>query len=282
MGNIRNVVSAAALAAASAAPAFAAEFVTNGNFEDVSGNTSPNFFLSDNAGTLTGWTTSSNADSNNVLFASPTGVATRHDGAEFGLWPSAEVTPPGNFVAFDGDPTPGARQTMSQTISGLTVGEAYHLTFNWAATQYQFVNGSSFGCTGCWTGATTNEFQVSLGAETHDTESVDVASQGFAGWLTASMNFTATSASETLVFLSLGTPTGLPPVALLDNVSLTGLTGGTPEPATWAMMGIGFAGLGVVAYRKRRKALAIGWPGRQSDEAVSFAGGLVVGGSKWS
>ncbi len=55
---------------------------------------------------------------------------------------------------------------MSQTGLGLTVGETYTLSFDWAATQYQFVNGSSFGCTGCWTGATTNQFQVSLGGDT--------------------------------------------------------------------------------------------------------------------
>ena len=87
---------------------------------------------------------------------------------------------------------------------------------------------------------------------------MDVASQGFTGWFTASMDFTATSASEMLVFLSVGGPTSLPPVALLDGVSLTGVTGGAPEPATWAMIGLGFAGLGVAAYRRRRKALAIG------------------------
>ena len=157
--------------------------------------------------------------------------------------------------------SPGARQTMSQSISGLTPGETYRLTFDWAATQYEFVNGSSFCCTGCWTGATTNEFQVSLGGETHDTATDDVPSKGFTGWLTGSMNFTATSASEMLVFLSEGGPTSLPPVALLDGVSLTGVpttSGAAPEPATWAMMGLGFAGLGLVAYRRRRKALAIG------------------------
>jgi hypothetical protein len=108
--------------------------------------------------------------------------------------------------------SPGARQTMSQSISGLTPGETYRLTFDWAATQYEFVNGSSFGCTGCWTGATTNEFQVSLGGETHDTATDDVPSKGFTGWLTGSMNFTATSASEMLVFLSEGGPASLPPL----------------------------------------------------------------------
>jgi hypothetical protein len=108
MRNIRNVLSAATLSAlvgAGAAPAFAANLVTNGSFEDVSGNTSPSFFLSDGAGDLTGWTTSSNADSNNILFASPTGVATRHDGAQFGFWSTSDVTASldgGNFVASTG------------------------------------------------------------------------------------------------------------------------------------------------------------------------------------
>jgi hypothetical protein len=266
VGNIRNAVSTAALAtlvAAGAAPAFAGtNLVSNGSFEDVSGNASPSFFLSDNAGDLTDWITSSNADSNNILFASPSGIATRHDTAQFGLWASANVTTSpdgGNFVAFDGDPTPGARQTMSQTISGLTVGGTYILTFSWGATQYQFINGSSFNCSGCWTGATTNEMVVSLGGETQDTATVNVASKGFTGWMPESMTFTATSASEMLVFLSEGGPTSLPPVALLDGVSLTGdVPGAAPEPGTWAMMGIGFAGLGFAAYRRRRKTLAVG------------------------
>ena len=87
----------------------------------------------------------------------------------------------GNFVSFDGDPTAGARQSLSQMISGLTVGETYHLSFDWAATQYQFVNGRA----GDWTGATSNDIQVSLGGGApQDTATVDVASQGFTGWMT--------------------------------------------------------------------------------------------------
>ena len=149
---------------------------------------------------------------------------------------------------------------MSPMISGLTAGQTYHLTFDWAATQYQFVNGAGapFNCPDCWTRATTNEINVSLGGVTQRTSNENVALEGFTGWIMASFDFTATLASELLSFVSVGTPQGAPPVALLDDVSLTGGVPGAPEPATWAMMGIGFAGLGVVAYRKRRKALAIG------------------------
>ena len=101
MRDIRNVLSTAALAAfvcAAAAPA-SANLVSNGSFEDVSGNSSASFFLSDLAGTLTDWTTSSNADSNNVLFASPTGVATRHDGAQFGFWSGVTSSPDGAILS---------------------------------------------------------------------------------------------------------------------------------------------------------------------------------------
>ena len=35
-------------------------------------------------------------------------------------------------------------------------------------------------------------------------------------------------------------------------------TGAVPEPATWAKMGIGFAGLAFAGYRRRRKAFATG------------------------
>jgi hypothetical protein len=44
---------------------------------------------------------------------------------------------------------------------------------------------------------------------------------------------------------------GGPPFSLLDGVSLTG---SAPEPSTWAMMVIGFAGLAYAGFRNRRRA----------------------------
>ena len=193
-----------------AAPAFAAEFVTNGKFTAVTGNSSSSFFLADGQGDVTGWTTSTNSDSNNILFASPTDIATRHDGVQFGFWSTSGVTSPpggGNFVSFDGDPQGGAQQSMMQTISGLTIGDTYTLSFEWAATQYQFVNGPA----GDWTGPTSNAFQVSLGGETQETSRVDVESQGFTSWMTDTMTFTAASASEVLRFVSDGGGVALSP-----------------------------------------------------------------------
>jgi Laminin B (Domain IV)/PEP-CTERM motif len=40
----------------------------------------------------------------------------------------------------------------------------------------------------------------------------------------------------------------------LDNVTL--MTAGVPEPSTWAMMILGFAGLGFMGYRRRNRAFA--------------------------
>ncbi len=55
------------------------------------------------------------------------------------------------------------------------------------------------------------------------------------------------STSELLNFMALGT--GVPPVALLADVSLNAV----PEPETWAMMLAGFAGLGLIGFRRARK-----------------------------
>ena len=69
-----------------------------------------------------------------------------------------------------------------------------------------------------------------------------------------SRTFTATGASQVLSFLSIGTPTGLPPIAMLDNVSLTAAV---PEPATWAMMFVGFGMIGASARYRRRNTRAV-------------------------
>lgn len=142
----------------------------------------------------------------------------------------------GNFVALDGDAAPNVQGAISQMINGLTVGKTYTLAFNWAASQLRSRSGS-----------TSERFGVTLGSDLNVvTPTLMIASQGFSGWKTQKYNFTATTGSAVLNFLSMGTPSGLPPVAFLDGVSVTQ----TPEPAALGLMGLGMAAL---ALRLRRR-----------------------------
>jgi hypothetical protein len=76
---------------------------------------------------------------------------------------------------------------------------------------------------------------------------LSIPEKGFTGWQSATMVFTATSASEILSFLAKGTAPGAPPFMLLDNVKLEAAV---PEPATWTML---IGGLGLLAFLARRR-----------------------------
>ena len=74
--------------------------------------------------------------------------------------------------------------------------------------------------------------------------------------MTATLFFTAAATTELLTLDGVGTrlagncgetESGAPPFALIDSVALN-----TPEPATWVMMLLGFAGIGHAGLRSRR------------------------------
>lgn len=141
----------------------------------------------------------------------------------------------GNMIADDGDAT--YRAPVFQTINGLSVGGTYNLTFYQAADQQKNDNSD-----------TTEQWQVSLGSDTQDSTLMNTPGGMVYPWNQQSMTFIATSTSEVLSFLSLGTPNGEPPLVLLADVSLT-----APEPGTFAVLGVGLLGLlTVVRLRNRR------------------------------
>jgi len=148
----------------------ASNLVLNGDFESTSGVTAANgsFFLGNGEGALNNWFLGTpKGISNEILFASGTADmagATRSDGVQFGLWGPgngvfnglpASSPSGGNFVALDGDTS--ANVSLNQTITGLTVGTQYTVDFEWAASQYRFINNPPN-----FTGATGDSFQASL------------------------------------------------------------------------------------------------------------------------
>jgi hypothetical protein len=224
-----------------------ADLITNGNFETTSLSSPGGYFCqagSTCVSNVADWTSVCDASSCgtgatvlSLLFASTNGSAFN---GGIGLTGTIADSPDGgNYVGADGDPQFSA--PFSQTINGLDIGSVYTLTFDQAAAQQAGTSGD-----------TTERWQVTLGGDTQLSTLMTNPSGGFQPWNQQSMTFTATSTSEVLTFLALGTPGGEPPVSLLDGVSLVG----TPEPSS-LFMGFMSAGLlGVCAVRRQRKKRA--------------------------
>jgi hypothetical protein len=243
-----TALGALGVAAGLCAPALAVNLVADGSFEsDALGQlgtaSSPWFMGSGPFSPGYTWIFSNNA----------AGGQPAPSNGTFSLYPPAATTEGTQFLGSDGTFLP---ESVNQIISGLIPGHTYALTFDWAGSQQL-----------TFSGVTTQMWQVSLGGGTpQDTPTVTVPSMGFVPWMQETMDFTATSATETLSFLAVGTcvtfPTGCgptipggPPFVLLDSVALNSI----PEPSTWAMLIIGFAGLGYAGFRSsRRKAISIG------------------------
>jgi len=216
------------------ADASSANLVTNGNFSTVTQGTTSLIENNSYGASVTGWTstsgysfllTASQATSGFNNGYNSSGTLYTGSGTPYQISFAGASTSPvgGNFVAMDGNYMTG---TLSQTISGLTVGDTYAVQFYQALTQQ----------TG-FSGTTTNQWVVSLGGQTDYSTQLTKASGGYTGWSYVTDYFTATSTTETLGFTANGT--GAPPMAMLDGVTLVD----APEPATWTVMIMGLIGI---------------------------------------
>jgi len=217
--------------------------IVNGNFQTFTGTATNPFVYSATTGQqLANWTGSvagmaSGSYPGLVCVESAASTNPFCGYAKFGTTPGASPDG-GNYVMFDSDPKNTA--TISQTITGLTVGQKYLLSFYQAAT-YQTT----------YTGVKNQQFQVTFGTQTLTATSPNPTTTS-SGWQLVNLIFTATSTSQSLTFAAIvppGTPSGLPPVLLLDGVNLT-----TPEPATWMTMGLGGALLIALGMIGRKQA----------------------------
>lgn len=265
-------VIAVAAAGFAAGPAAAANLVQNGTFATLDYGSFNSVFVRDSNTKLADWDYFASPNRNYGVSAVLTpGDATGAGFTDFHtntwkLWDSTNggtgtipVNPPSGANNIWASDSAGENEaTLGQAINGLTIGQQYEVTFNWAGAQLRNPDGS------LWNGATTDYWSVNLGGnivgdfnvvggETHNTATISVPEHGFTGWRSASLRFTATATAEELLFTAIGTPfSGAPPFALLDNVEMNAV----PEPATWALLVAGFGAVGLVARRRRMLAAA--------------------------
>ena len=240
--------------------ATASTIIFNGDFTNVGGDGVNNSLANS---PVANWTSTGY---NFVFDCTTSGTSTCASGADTAnnsgiqLWGPANgssnglaASPDGaNFLAMDGAYEVGP---VSQTVSGLTVGDSYTVNFYYAGAQQEGYNG-----------VTTEAFIVDFADTAYSGGSCSSCSEtpiltnvnhGFTGWYSSSYTFVATTASGVLSFLAQGTPNGEPPFTLLDGVTITDdgkTTDPVPEPGTMCLVFGGLLiGVGSVISKTRPK-----------------------------
>jgi hypothetical protein len=241
---------AIALALSASGGAQAANLVQNGGFELTNGA----FGAGDKEafGTASPMNWSGGNAGGSLVFLDAPGTA--DNGAYLSVYGPFPATSPngGNFVEEDG--ASAYHSVFYQSISGLTIGQLYAVSFYQAAGQQ----------TG-FTGNTTEQWAVGLGSTLALSQSSAQNSQTMTlpgtngtpagnaldlqGWTSQTLYFTASAGTEVLSFLANGTPSSPnePPMVFLDGVSMNAV----PEPSAVVLFGVGLLGMGAFRLRQR-------------------------------
>ena len=151
-----------------------------------------------------------------------------------GYWQASDGT---HSVDLNGDAV-GAIQQSITTV----VGQAYLLTFDLSANPDHLDAHPDSRALVAAAGATNGVFVYNFDAPPNSKTNMNWASS-------YSLYFTANSTSTLLSFTS-AAPQNCCYGPALDNVAVTAV----PEASTWAMMILGFVGVGFMAYRRKRQA----------------------------
>jgi hypothetical protein len=149
------------------------------------------------------------------------------------------------FPSVPGAVTPGANVAFLQSHPALTLGVITLDVGDLISGQSYVLNFDSVARPGYGADPFTISYgDVALGTFTPGTH-----------WATTTLNFTGIAGLD-LTFSA--TRTLRDRASALDNISVSSLSttpvvAAVPEPSTWAMMILGFAGVGFVAYRRKSK-----------------------------
>jgi len=212
-----------------------------------------------NTNILADWTTPSTTENTSFLYISghengnisQSGGSCSTPGSTgncFALWNSTNGgttsiltgAPTGNIIVADDSTT---YNTSFYTTVSVVSGKTYQLSFFQAAGQQ-----NGYGSAG---NSITAQWQVALGSSAaQDSPLMTVLYQHFSGWQEETMTFTATTTGTVdLTFIAEGGPNGVPPFALLGDVSLVQ----TPEPVSLGILGLGLLGFAVAARKRMKK-----------------------------
>ena len=234
-------ISLSALAAALWAGIANANLITNGSFEtpDLAPAVAQGYATGSTA--ITGWTVLGSPDNTAAI-----SILTNSYGEDVGGSP--DPSGPVRFAAEDGVQSLDLTGPFNQgPLSGIdqvvatTVGQAYALTFYVGNQDDALPNyGAASSVLLTVTGHPSKAFTTDM----NTTDNVT--------WQEFTYDFVATSTSTTIAFTNNTVDDNY---AGLDNVDLE-LGKPVPEPSTWMMMCLGFAGLGFAGYRASRRTAA--------------------------